>query len=93
VADYTDNFNRPNSANVSTGAPYPITNLNGSTAPEILSNAMHDRDTTANDSFFRMETDFASPDHEVSVRLSTVTLNGATAIGAGPMISLDTGFS
>lgn len=90
MGDYTDSFNRPNSANVSTNAPYTITNLNGGTAPEILSNAMHDLDTAALDSFFRMETDFASPDHEVSIRLATVTTSGATAVGAGPIISANT---
>lgn len=89
MGDYNDYFTRPDAASPSTGAPYTITTLIGSA--ELKSNAIHDTNTAATDTACRMEQAFATPDHEVSVRLSTLTLNGADSIGGGAVIGCDVG--
>lgn len=77
---FTDNFNRSNNTNISTGAPYPWTEVIGDS--EIFANAIR---PVANltDCRGRMEQDATSTDHYVQIKVGDANAGTAQEVSFG----------
>lgn len=76
----SDNFNRADSTNINTGAPFTWGGTEIASA-QIVSNALRNQTTNANSKFLRAESDLPSSNHFSQL---TLFLSTTTTLSAGP---------